>query len=95
MSSEPSTIDALTERLDSLQQSFIQSQQNQIPLNDKSEEAYNTIPQVDQNTEDIATNAEDILITQEGVAESYEETNTSITQCEEAIAELYEMIIPE
>ena len=90
-----STIDALSERIDNLQQSFVQAQINQVPLTGETEEAYNKIPQVDQNTGDISANATDILITQEGVAESYEETSTSITQCEEAIAELYEMIIPE
>lgn len=50
--------------------------------------------QVDNNTSGIQTNSEDIVTTQEGLAETYEETNTSITQLEEALVEVYETIIP-
>lgn len=48
----------------------------------------------ESNTTDIRTNSEDIVETQVGLAETYEETNTGITQCEIAITELYEMITP-
>ena len=50
--------------------------------------------QVDNNTSGIQTNSVDIITTQEGLAETYEETNTSITQLEEALVEVYEIIIP-
>ena len=51
--------------------------------------------QVDNNTSGIQTNSEDIVYTQEGLAETYEETNTSITQLEEALVEVYEIIVPQ
>ena len=51
--------------------------------------------QVDNNTSGIQTNSEDIITTQEGLAETYEETNTSITQLEEALVEVYEIIVPQ
>ena len=88
------TIQDLAERLDSLQQSYEQSQRNQVPITAKTDAAYGKIPQIDTNTQGVATNANDILVTQEGVAESYEETSTAITEVEEALAEIYEMIVP-
>ena len=50
--------------------------------------------QVDNNTSGIQTNSVDIVTTQEGLAETYEETATSITQLEEALVEVYEIIVP-
>ena len=79
-------------KLDNLQRSFLQSQKNQIPLTGKTEDGYNKIPQINANTEGVEQNADDILVTQEGVAEAYELTTEELTQCEEAIAEVYEMI---
>ncbi len=88
------TIEELEERLNTFEQSLIQMGINQTPVVDKSDTAYNKVPQVDTNTSGIQTNSENILSTQEGLAETYEETNTSITQLEEALAEVYEMIAP-
>ena len=88
------TIEQVAEQLRMLQAAYIQSQKNQVPITGRTDTAYNKVPQVDQNTEGVATNAGDILMTQEGVAESYEETNTAITEVEEALAEIYEMIVP-
>ena len=109
------SLDDVIERLDSLQQSFIQSQENNVPVTAKADAASGKIPQVDDNTagiqansedilttqeglaqtyEDTQTNASDILATQEGLAQTYEETYTSITNLEEALAEVYEMILP-
>lgn len=51
--------------------------------------------QVDNNTSGIQMNSNDIITTQEGLAETYEETNTSITQLEEALVEVYEIIVPQ
>ena len=79
-------------KLDNLQSSFLQSQKNQIPLTGKTDDSYNKIPQINENTEGIEQNADDILVTQEGVAEAYELTTEELTQFEEAIAEVYEMI---
>ena len=97
-----------------LSKAYDQSRKNQVPITGKADTAYAKCPQVDANTTNITTNAddilttqeglaqtyeatqtnaEDILATQEGLAETYEETYNSITQCEEAITELYEMII--
>ena len=51
--------------------------------------------QVDNNASSIQMNSNDIITTQEGLAETYEETNTSITQLEEALVEVYEIIVPQ
>ena len=88
------TIEQVAEQLRMLQAAYIQSQKNQVPITGKTDTAYNKVPQVDENTRGVASNAEDILVTQEGVAESYEETTTAITEVEEALAEIYEMIVP-
>ena len=77
-----------------LQRCFNQDQKNQTATTDRTDQAYNKIPQVDTNTTDIATNTEDIVETQVGLAETYEETNNGITQCEIAITEIYEMLMP-
>ena len=91
-----------------LQTAFIQMSKNQVPVTGRTDMAYSKVPQVNTNTEDILTtqeglaqtyedtqtNATDILATQEGLAETYEETYTSITNLEEAIAEVYEMVLP-
>ena len=98
-----------------LNQAYIQSRKNQVPITGRTDTAYAKCPQVDTNTaniqvnaddiittqeglaqtyEDTQTNADDILATQEGLAQTYEETYTSITNLEEALAEVYEMILP-
>ena len=81
-------------QLKKLNTSYIQMSKNLTKLtNEKTDPSFNTIPQTKQNTEDIVTNSNDILVTQEGLAETYEEMNTSIIEVEEALAEVYEMII--
>ena len=72
---------------------FLQSQTNLVPVTAKADASSLKIPQVDSNTQGVQTNSEDILVTQEGLAETYEEMNTSIIEVEEALAEVYEMII--
>ena len=39
--------------LANLQESFIQSQRNQTPIVNRTDESYNKIPQIDGNTENI------------------------------------------
>ena len=87
------SLNDVIERLDNLEQSFRQSQINNVPVTQKADEASGKVPQVDANTSGIQSNSEDILVTQEGLAETYEEMNTSIIEVEEALAEVYEMII--
>ena len=72
---------------------YLQSQNNLVPITNKADVASNKVPQVDSNTQGVITNSEDILVTQEGLAETYEEMKTSIIVVEEALAEVYEMII--
>lgn len=84
----------INKRLDSFQRSFLQNSKNQIEVTDRSDQSYNKIPQVDANTEGVASNSEDIVDTQIGLAETYEETFTAITNVESALAEVYEMLIP-
>ena len=85
---------SILDQLKRLNASYIQLNRNLTKLtNEKTDPFFNTIPQTNQNTEDIVTNSNDILTTQEGLAETYEEMNSSIIEVEEALAEVYEMII--
>ena len=105
----------LKQQIANLQKSFMQMSRNNYTPYNQASMAANKIPQVDDNTtniqvnsddilttqeglaqtyEDTQANAQDILTTQEGLAQTYEETYTSITNLEEAIAEVYEMVLP-
>ena len=88
------TIEELDNRLKNLERAVLQMSKNAVPVTSKTDTAYSKGPQVDNNTSGIQTNSEDIVMTQEGLAETYEETNTSITQLEEALVEVYEIIVP-
>ena len=88
------SIEDLDNRLRNLERAVLQMSKNAVPVTSKTDTAYNKVPQVDDNTSGIQTNSEDIVTTQEGLAETYEETNTSITQLEEALVEVYEIIVP-
>ena len=89
------TIEELDNRLKNLELAVLQMSKNAVPVTSKTDTAYNKVPQVDNNTSGIQTNSKDIVDTQEGLAETYEETTTSITQLEEALVEVYEIIIPQ
>ena len=89
------TIEDLDKRLENLERAVLQISKNAVPVTSKTDTAYNKVPQVDNNTSGIQMNGKDIVDTQEGLAETYEETTTSITQIEEALAEVYEMIVPQ
>lgn len=89
------TIEDLDKRLKNLERAVLQMSRNAVPVTSKTDTAYNKVPQVDDNTSGIQINSEDIVTTQEGLAETYEGTNASITQLEEALAEVYEMIVPQ
>ena len=43
-------------QLNSLQESFIQSQRNQVKVTSKAEDGYNKVPQVDANTKGVSEN---------------------------------------
>ena len=114
MNYDEEILDLKKQRAD-MQKSFRQMTRNQYTPYNQASMAASKIPQVDDNTSAIAvnsddilttqeglaqtyeetqTNAEDILATQEGLAQTYEEPYTSITNLEEAIAEVYELIVP-
>ena len=88
------SIEELDKRLKNLERAVIQMSKNLVAITSRSDAGYNKVPQVDNNTSGIQTNSEDIVKTQEGLTETYEETTTSITQLEEALAEAYEIIVP-
>lgn len=83
----------LKSQMADLQKSFLQiSKNNYKPYNQASMAAHK-IPQVDTNTSDIATNASDILTTQEGLAQTYEDAQTNasdILTTQEGLAQTYE-----
>lgn len=89
------SIEELDKRLKNLERAFLQMSTNSVTVTNRADAGYNKVLQVDNNTSNIQTNSEDIVKTQEGLAETYEETNTSITQLEEALVEAYEIIVPQ
>ena len=70
------------------------SQQNGVNITQNSDKVAVLEPEVTNLKEEVSINTSDIITTQEGLAETYEETNTSITQLEEALVEVYEIIVP-
>ena len=88
------SLEELDKRLKNLELAFLQMSNNSVAVTSRADAGYNKVLQVDNNTSNIQMNSDDIVKTQEGLAETYEETNTSITQLEEAIVEVYEIIIP-
>ena len=89
------SIEELDKRLKNLERAFLQMSTNSVTVTNRADAGYNKVQQVDNNTSNIQTNSEDIIKTQKGLTETYEETNTSITQLEEALAEAYEIIVPQ
>lgn len=87
------SIEELDKRLKNLELAVIQMSKNSVTVTSRADAGYNKVLQVDNNTSNIQTNSEDIVNTQEGLTETYEETTTSITQLEEALAEAYEIIV--
>ena len=81
-------------RLVNLERAFLMSQQNGVNITQNSDKVAVLEPEVTNLKEEVSINTSDIVTTQEGLAETYEETNTSITQLEEAIVEVYEIIVP-
>ena len=77
-------------RLNNLNASYIATQTKNNETGTRSEINTGNIQTTSEITEQNAT---DILVTQEGLAETYEEMNNSIIEVEEALAEVYEMII--
>ena len=82
-------------RLVNLERAFLMSQQNGVNITQNSDKAAVLEPEVTNIKEEVSINTSDIIATQEGLAETYEETNTSITQLEEALVEVYEIIVPQ
>ena len=81
-------------RLVNLERAFLMSQQNGVNITQNSDKVAVLEPEVTNLKEEVSINTSDIVDTQEGLAETYEETNISITQLEEALVEVYEIIVP-
>ena len=81
--------------LANLERAFLMSQQNGVNITQNSDKVAVLEPEVTNLKEEVSINTSDIITTQEGLAETYEETNTSITQLEEALVEVYEIIVPQ
>ena len=81
-------------RLVNLDRAFLMSQQNGVNITQNSDKVAVLEPEVTNIKEEVSINTSDIITTQEGLAETYEGTNTSITQLEEALVEVYEIIVP-
>ena len=82
-------------RLVNLERAFLMSQQNGVNITQNSDKVAVLEPEVTNLKEEVSINTSDIVTTQEGLAETYEGTNTSITQLEEALVEVYEIIVPQ
>ena len=81
-------------RLVNLERAFLMSQQNGVNITQNSDKVAVLEPEVTNLKEEVSINTSDIVSTQEGLAETYEETTTSITQLEEALVGVYEIIVP-
>ena len=67
-------IKELKRQLTNLTNAFLQSQKNQTPIIEKSEDAYNKIPQVDENTTGVEENSNGIV----DVAALADENNSAL-----------------
>ena len=67
-------INELKRQLNNLQNSYLQSEKNQVPVTGRTDEAYNKIPQVDENTQGVGENQAGLL----DVAALSDENNTAI-----------------
>ena len=67
-------IKELKRQLTNLQNAFLQSQKNQVPITGKTDDAYNKIPQVDENTSGVSENSAGLL----DVAELSDENSSAI-----------------
>ena len=83
----------LRKQIELLNKSLSQMTKNNYTPYNQASMAAHKIPQVDTNTSNIATNASDILTTQEGLAQTYEDTQTNasdILTTQEGLAQTYE-----
>ena len=67
-------IKELKRQLANLERAILQSAKNQVPITGKTDEAYNKIPQVNDNTEGVSENSAGLL----DVAELSDENSTAI-----------------
>ena len=82
-------------RLVNLERAFLMSQQNGVNITQNSDKVAVLEPEVTNLKEEVSINTSDIVTTQERLGDTDEETNTSITKLEEAIVEVYEIIVPQ
>ena len=67
-------INDLKRQLNLLQNAFLQASKNQVPIVDKTDMAYNKVPQVDENSTGVQENSLGLL----DVAELSDENNSAI-----------------
>ena len=67
-------INELKRQLNNLQNAYLQSCKNQVPITGKTDDAYNKIPQVNENTSGVSENSAGLL----DVAELSDENNSAI-----------------
>ena len=95
-------INDLKRQLNLLQNAFLQASKNQVPLTGKTEDAYNKIPQVDENTMGVGENSLGLLDVAElsdenssaieDVADLADENSTAIEDLAELIGDLEERV---
>ena len=67
-------INQLKRQLNNLQNAYLQSCKNQVPVTGRADEAYGKIPQVDDNTTGVSENSAGLL----DIAELSDENNSAI-----------------
>lgn len=102
MSSIEERVRQLEMQMVNLQAAYLQSQKNQVPLTGKTEDAYNKIPQVDENTMGVGENSVGLLDVAElsdenssaieDVADLADENSTAIEDLAELIGDLEERV---
>lgn len=89
-------IKELKEKLDNLQNAFIQSQVNNIPVTEKADSTVSMGATLNSVSEQTDVNTSDISDNREGLTETFETTLINaddISALREGLEEVYEMII--
>lgn len=86
----------IIERLDNLQNAFVQSQINNIPVTEKADSTVSISQSLDNVSEQTNVNTSDISDNREGLTETFETTLVNaddISTLREGLEEVYEMLI--
>lgn len=82
------TIQDLEERLDAFEASLLQMAQNNVPVTERADTAYNKCPQIDRNTGGVEENSDGLI----DVADLADENSSCIEELADLIEDLEERV---